>query len=85
MEDLEDTKDFDEVTLPDVVPIDDDKYSSGDKFLILVVEGDENSHIDSPPPVHVDITKYQSQMLNVNHIKYKLSKTKTLCVVQKHC
>ena len=84
MEDLEDTQYFDEYALPDVPPPNSGKtisdYDGNESFA----EGVDKSNNDSSHTVNVDIPLYQVQKMNVNHLKYKLSKRENLYVVQKH-
>ena len=84
MEDLEDTQDFDEDALTDVVPLDAVENSSGGKGNESVDEGDEKSNNDSSPLVHYYIPKYKYQRINVNQLKDKLRKKKNLCMVKKY-
>ena len=76
MEYLEDTQDFDEDALPDVVSLDAGKKYYNDKCNEYVAEGLYKSNNDSSPPVHVDIPEYQFQNMNVEYIKEKKSAKK---------
>ena len=69
MEDIEDTQYFDENALPVVAPLDSDKRYFIDEGNESVAERGEKSNSDLPPPVHVYITEYQVQKINVNQIK----------------
>ena len=55
-------------------------YEGNESFA----EGVDKSNNDLSHTVNVDIPLYQVQEMNVNHIKDKLRKRETLCVVQKH-
>ena len=55
-------------------------YEGNESFA----EGVDKSNNDLSHTVNVDIPLYQVQKMNVNHLKYKLSKRENLCVVQKH-
>ena len=55
MEDIEDTKYFDEDSLPDVVPLDADENSCNDEGNEYFVEGEDKKNNNSSPPVHVAI------------------------------
>ena len=55
MEDLKDTQDFDENSLPDVVPLDASENSSDDGGNWYVFHRGDKSNYDSSPPVYVKI------------------------------
>ena len=78
MEDLEYTQDFDEYALPDIPPPDFGNNLSDYEDNESVFEWGGNSNNDSSHTVHVDIPLYQVQKMNVNQLKCKLLKRKTL-------
>ena len=83
MEDLGDTQDFDEDAVPDVVPPNAGKNSPDDEGNEYIVEVGVKSNNNSSPTLHVDILEYQVQKMNINQLKEKLGKIKTLYVTKK--
>ena len=83
MEDLGDTQDFDEDAVPDVVPPNAGKNSPDDEGNESIVEVGVKSNNNSSPTVHVDIPEYHVHKMNINQLKEKLRKIKTLYVTKK--
>ena len=77
IEDLEDTQYFDEYALTNVFPLDSGKTFSGYEGNEYFTKGRDKSCNDSSHIVHVDISQYHVQKMNVNHLKDNLRKRKT--------
>ena len=56
--------------------------ASGDEGNKSSAKRGDKSNKNSSPPMNLDIKRYQVQIMNVNHIKYKLSNILKPCMVQ---